>query len=340
MARNALLAALMVGWFAARGFGQDYFAQPYQNPATLVEPIPPVYSAAPGAAEYSQTIPALPQPLNPPSEPAPAPFGPPLDTPPETIPTPPAGKAPDQSPDASVADAPVLVEEPAPWWMYGTQDWLNFWKGSVELGVTGSEGNSQAFNYQLGVDAKRKTEQTVLDFDLKYYRKSADSIETNHRLFAEARWEWLFADSPWTWYVHETTEYDEFTAYDVRVTVDTGLGYALIDNEITSWIARAGAGASREIGSPDESWVPEAVFGTQFEHQLSKRQKLSFSTDYMPDVTNFSDYRLTSKAGWEVLLDEEMNLSLKLSVLDRYDSTPNGVKPNDLDYTVTLLWNF
>jgi len=35
-----------------------------------------------------------------------------------------------------------------------------------------------------------------------------------------------------------------------------------------------------------------------------------------------------------------MNLSLKLSVLDRYDSTPHEAKPNDMDYAATLLWSF
>jgi hypothetical protein len=31
---------------------------------------------------------------------------------------------------------------------------------------------------------------------------------------------------------------------------------------------------------------------------------------------------------------------LKLSVIDRYDSTPQGARPNDLDYSTLLLWTF
>ena len=58
------------------------------------------------------------------------------------------------------------------------------------------------------------------------------------------------------------------------------------------------------------------------------------------DVTDFSDYRLKTKIAWQVLLDEARNLSLKVSLLDRYDSTPHGLKPNDFDYAVTLLWSF
>ena len=32
------------------------------------------------------------------------------------------------------------------------------------------------------------------------------------------------------------------------------------------------------------------------------------------------------------------NLSLKVSAFDRYDSTPQGRRPNDLDYALLLLW--
>ena len=91
---------------------------------------------------------------------------------------------------------------------------------------------------------------------------------------------------------------------------------------------------------PNEDFVPEAVFGLEFDHKLNERQKFSASSEYSPDVTDFLDYRLKSKASWEVLLDEATNLSLKVSILDRYDSTPNGKKANDLDYTLTLLWSF
>ena len=228
---------------------------------------------------------------------------------------------------------------PGPWY-YAPVQWLDPWEGNVEIGLSGSEGNTQTLNYLLGLDAKRETEEDIINFDVKYDRKSAESIETAHRLFGEIRWELLFEDSLWTWYFHETTEYDEFKAFGVRLSYDTGLGRRLIKNEITSLLARAGAGTSHEIGGPNEHLVPEAVFGLEFTHELNERQKLSASSEYSPDVTDFRDYRLKSKASWEVVLDEETNLSLKVSILDRYDSTPDGKKPNDLDYTFTLLWNF
>ena len=214
------------------------------------------------------------------------------------------------------------------------------WNGDLELGLDGSDGNSQTLNFRFGFDVKRKTKYHVLSLDLDYKRDSSDAVETAHRMFLDWRWERSCGESPWTWFVHGTTDYDEFQAFNVRIAVDSGLGYRLIKTDATSLLGRLGGGFSHEIGGPDDSYVPEAAFGLDLERQLTKRQKLAASVDYSPNVTNFNDCRINTKIGWKLLLDEKTNLSLKLSALDRYDSTPNGAKPHDLDYSATLLWSF
>jgi putative salt-induced outer membrane protein YdiY len=214
------------------------------------------------------------------------------------------------------------------------------WSGNFELGLDGSEGNSPRLNFRFGFEAKRKTAEDVLSLDLDYHRNTNDSLTTAHRTFLDWRYERLFKESAWTWFAHGTVDYDEFQAFDVRVAIDSGLGYQFIDTDHTSFLGRLGGGWSREIGGPDDDYVPEAAFGMDFERQVTKRQKLAATVDYTPDVTDMADFRLKSKASWEVLLDGDTNLSLKMSVLDRYDSTPHGAKANDVDYSVTLLWNF
>jgi putative salt-induced outer membrane protein YdiY len=239
---------------------------------------------------------------------------------------------PAEAPEAASDEAVVVEPEPEPP--------PEVWEGNFELGLDGSEGNSQRFNFRLGMEAKRKTDVDVLKLDLDYHKNTSHSEETAHRTFFDWRYEWLFPDSPWTWFAHGTVDYDEFKAFDVRVAIDTGLGYQFIDTEKTSLLGRCGGGWSREVGGPEDDYVPEATFGAEFEHQFSPRQKLTATVDYTPDVGDFRDFRLNTKAGWELLLDAEMNLSLKLSVLDRYDSTPHEAKANDVDYSVTLLWKF
>jgi putative salt-induced outer membrane protein YdiY len=233
--------------------------------------------------------------------------------------------------DSSIEDV-ATAPEPEPK--------VKLWDGSFELGLDGSEGNTETLSFRFGLDARRKTERNILTLDLDYRKQTDKYVQTANRSFFDWRYEQLFQSSPWTAFVHGTFEYDEFQAFDARVTLDIGLGYQLIDAESTTLAARFGGGFSHEIDSPDDSVVPEAVFGLDFEHRINDRQKFTAMAEYTPDMTGMNDFRLRSRASWEALIDREMNLSLKLSVLDRYDSTPHGAKRNDLDYSVVLLWKF
>jgi hypothetical protein len=102
-------------------------------------------------------------------------------------------------------------------------------------------------------------------------------------------------------------------------------------------IGRLGAGASREFGGPDDRWVPESLVGTEYNQQISKYQKLYAKVDYFPEFDEAGEFRLVGDAGWEIELIQPSNLSLKISVNDRYDSTPNGAEPNLMNYSVLLL---
>ena len=328
------------------------YATPYSTPGPVTGEVPYSASAAvpysapyaaPAAEPLTYQVPVVPAlvPTAPPEADVVAPASEPATPAEETEPAAAPKEEPGDEALPEGEDEALVVEEvPTEWYDYPVF-WLDQWEGNVEIGLSGSEGNSPTLNYLIGLDAKRETERHVLDFDLKYNRKTADSVETAHNLDSEIRWELLLEDSPWTWFIHETTEYDEFKDFDIRLSYDTGLGRELVKNDTTSLLARIGGGVSHEVGSSDEDMVPEAVFSLELSHKLNERQKLSASSEYSPDVTDFVDYRMKSKASWEVVLDEETNLSLKVSVTDTYDSTTDGdVKPNDFDYTLTLLWNF
>ena len=140
--------------------------------------------------------------------------------PPET------GEQADAEPEVDAVEITDAVEEAPPE--------IQLWKGSCELGFNGSEGNTETLNFRFGFDAKRKTDLNIIDLDLDYHKKTADNEETANRMFLDSRYELLNGDSPWTSFVHQTTEYDEFKAYDVRVSLDTGIGYQFIDNDQTT----------------------------------------------------------------------------------------------------------
>jgi putative salt-induced outer membrane protein YdiY len=230
-----------------------------------------------------------------------------------------------------LADKPVVIEAKAI---------KKLWSGNLDMGLNGSSGNTELFNFRFNLAANREDDFTKLTLKSNYVRLQSEGEETGNRLFVEGRNEWKFAESPWSWYVHNTTEYDEFRNWRTRVGMDTGLGYNLFKNDLTTLTVRGGPSVSHEFRGPTTDWVPELTAGLQLDHKLSDRQKLYFQFDYFPDVRDFNEYRMNTQASWEIVIDQVNNLSLKLSAISRYDTTPEGDSPDDLDYALTLLWSF
>jgi putative salt-induced outer membrane protein YdiY len=258
----------------------------------------------------------------------------------EMIPTP-TGTEFSAEANAPASLSGILSGDEAVWVEPTPCDNVKLWNGSFDLGLDGSEGNSETLNFRFGFHAGRTTESSILTLGLDYNKRTAQTQSTTNRLYFDGRMEWLLGQSRWSWFVHDTVEYDEFQPFDVRDTSDIGMGYRLIKNQNTTLIGRLGGGFSHEYGGPENGeYIPEIVFGVQFEHQVSKRQKILASVEYAPDVGYFLRYRIRTQAAWELLLDADRNLSLRMGVLDRYNSLPNGARPNDLDYALTLIWKF
>lgn len=218
---------------------------------------------------------------------------------------------------------------------------LRGWEGGVELGVNGTEGNTTRFNFRGGANAKRLTEDldTRLAFSYSYARE--ESRDTENKANLDARNDWLLKESPWRVFAKGSLEYDEFQDWDARIGVFGGVGYEFILTDRTTLVGRLGAGVRREVGGEDNAWTPEGLIGADFEHQLTERQKVSASIDVFPDLSDVGPYRFEARAAYEILVDPEINMSLKLGIVDRYDSTPGaGFRRNDLDYFLVLVWSF
>jgi putative salt-induced outer membrane protein YdiY len=215
------------------------------------------------------------------------------------------------------------------------------WSGNFDLGLDGENGSADTFNLRFGFRANRKTEQTVLSLAVDYLKQTASGADTADRLFAEGRYEWLFHDSRWSIFVHETCEYNEFEDYRVCDTADAGFGYRLIKNDDTTLIGRFGGGYSHYYGGEyDGEYYPESVFGMSLEQRLGKRQKFVATVEYAADVTNYARFRVRTQAAVEFLLAEETHLSLKIGVLDYYNSLQHETPGNDIDYAVMIMWKF
>lgn len=234
-----------------------------------------------------------------------------------------------------------IWEDPFSW-----QNWLlpshwkspDGWDNSFEVGVDGSSGNSTTLTLRTGANLKRKKDWSDLKVAINYVKATAEQVETKHNAQLETQHDWLLEDSRWSPFCKMIAVYDEFRSFRFETTLNAGIGYRFIDNDETTFKGRFGSGATRKYRDANNTWEPEALFGIDFEHKISDRQKFRATVEYYPEWMDFNMYRVRTDAGWEMLLDERTNMNLKLGVIDRYDSRDSGPHPNALDYTLLLLW--
>lgn len=236
---------------------------------------------------------------------------------------------------AADPNAPAAPAPPA-----DPESFFRGWKGSLEGGLAGSSGNTEKFGARIALGLKRETSKMVTTFGAGYIYSADDGDKSESRGEIFGRNDWKLGESKWRVYAIGKGEYDEFQDWDWRVSAFVGVGYELIKTDSTLFIPRVGVGISKEIGGSENKIVPEADLGWDFEHKFNENVKFFNIFDFYPALDEFGPYRFETKAGLEVLLSKENNLSLKLGINDRYDSTPNGKKRNDIDYFATIVWTF
>ncbi len=211
------------------------------------------------------------------------------------------------------------------------------WKGGFDIGLNGATGNSEVFNIRFGANGDRKTEDNLLHADLLYTLGKQDGRTIQNTMLFNARDEVLFGNSPWTFFGSTNIEYDELRAYKFRVGVYTGIGYIVRNDDTTLFKVRAGAGAVREIGGPQDRWVPEMVFGYDYRRKITEFSSIVSNLDFYPRIDDFAQYRIRGNIAFETILDPTTGTNLKIGAQSRYDSDPGpGVRRHDLNYFATL----
>ncbi len=151
--------------------------------------------------------------------------------------------------------------------------------------------------------------------------------------------DWLLGESHWSPYAKSILVYDEFRPFRFELTLNAGLGYRFIDNDAHN--VQRHASVPVPVGNFAERTTRgnrKRCLASTANTRSLERQKVRATIEYYPEWGDFSQYRIRSDAAWEVLLDEETNMSLKLGVIDRYDTRDSGQNRNALDYTLLLLW--
>lgn len=229
-------------------------------------------------------------------------------------------------------------EEPLP--VESEVSFFDEWSGNISLGLYGSDGNTERFSFRGEVDGERETDDNLTNFLTTYTYAEEDGDESENRFSSELENDFKLNGSDWYVFASGQYEHDEFKDWEDRLSLFAGPGYVFVDNDKTRLSGQVGAGAVREWGGGEDGWRAEGVVSAELDHKFTERQSISASVDYYPSLEDAGEYRIHSRAVYEILVDPEVNMSLRAGVEDRYDSDPGDADHNDVDYFIMLVWAY
>ena len=215
------------------------------------------------------------------------------------------------------------------------------WSGNVSFGLYGSDGNTERLNLRGEVDGARETDKNLTTFLTTYSYAEDDGDESENRFNSEIENQFKLEDPTWFLFGRGQFEHDEFQDWDQRLSFYAGPGHVFLDNDKTKVSGKVGVGALREFGGEDDDWTAEGIISAEASHQITERQSITASVDFFPNLEDTEEFRVNSRAVWELLVDPEVNMTLRAGVEDRYQSDPGGdADKNDIDFFIMLSWAY
>jgi putative salt-induced outer membrane protein YdiY len=215
------------------------------------------------------------------------------------------------------------------------------WSGSVGVGLSLTAGNSDTvgLNGAIKGDKIWPNDELHLGVDGAYGKSGPDHEVTTsighgaaqyNRLFTERLYGSLLVD-----FLH-----DDVAKLSYRITLAPGLGYYVIKQDDTKLALEASPAIIFEKYRTAKTHNYIGLrFADRFEHKFNDNVKIWQSTEYLPQVDDFSNYKLNTEVGVEAALTKAM--SLRVVGQDRYASQPAaGLKYNDILLTSSLAYKF
>ena len=238
-----------------------------------------------------------------------------LPAPPEPAPgaPTPATDAPAAPTEAAPPGAPPTTEQsPAPE--------AAKWDHKLTIGFGFSNGNTENANVDALYSFTRELSWSRLAFDTGYFYSEDAGRSSENQFTVGINHDWLFLGTPWLLFADARYDYDEFQSWRHRISGHVGPGYKLINTEKVALTLRAGVGAVKEWLSDNDGWRMEGLAGFDFEWKLTKAQSLTTNFRLFPNFDEWSEYRTTTFAGWQMNIDKADGLALTLGLFHEYQS--------------------
>jgi len=223
------------------------------------------------------------------------------------------------------------------------------WESRAELGFSASSGRSDDLRLRVGWGATRRDHRHVLRFDAALRYGTSRGDRTENAMTAGTFSEWKAPEVHWSVFLQGRGDYDEFQAWDYRLSGAGGLAYRLIEihreradtegRSIFTLSTRVGAGAARRFGlSQGDAFVPEGLLALVSDWKINDRMSMGFESSYYPDLGDFSNFRTLSTAHWTVRLDRAKGIDFRIGATHAYES--DSASRNDLTAFASIVLTY
>lgn len=212
------------------------------------------------------------------------------------------------------------------------------WETQLELGLGGSEGNSQSRNIHAALQAKQEAPELRRELAMAYDADEKNNEKSRNEFYTSVNQDWLINESPWFYFALGRFDQDDFQDWDYRFNVSSGAGYDFVNRDEWTLRGRAGLGGNREFGGKDREINIEALLEAASQWTLSPHHKIELRTTFYPQLDELSQFRNITSLNWINKLNGSMRMKIGLS--SEHDSdVPEGIKRNDFKYTTSLSWD-
>lgn len=255
----------------------------------------------------------------------------------------------------------VAMGDGGPTFLDRTRSTWRYWHGNVDLGVNVQQATTDTFGALVAFRTQRSTDRTRLIFGADYRygtqkQKGSDDEVVKDTASGLVRGEYDFTDRVFG-YASTDLLYDAVQSLSLRAVPKAGAGYVVWEREPAEGLrdffsVEAGGGWVYEKFFPDDHdgdpLTPQIhdennyftiALGAAAAVQLPRGAAFDWRFDYLPSVSDWSDYVVRTNAGLSVPLIAPV--SARLSVGDTYDSTPSGDADENslyIDTTLSVGW--
>ncbi|MDJ0906127.1 MAG: DUF481 domain-containing protein [Woeseiaceae bacterium] len=218
------------------------------------------------------------------------------------------------------------------------------WRGDIKFGLNFREGNTDIQEYSVGAKVQRRTPVSRWTMEYTGYQNETDGqrIQDSHRVNLAAD---RFTGQSVYWRPFSAQYYkDELQNIRHQGTVDTGLGYHVIDSPRTTWDFQAGIGAnyldnvSVAAGETTGDWSAVGTLGMDFVIELTSwlDYELSIDMRFLEEDAGRYQHHVKTALSSDLFGDLDLDISLDWDRTANPQAAEDGTVPEKDDYRLQI----